>query len=171
MQADCPHEVCCPACLVALRLMFSAVGDPVTILHCSLPCTALLCTAPSCKAYCSYTAERRLLFSQGVTLHVQPDGRTWRKLGMLSGGQRSLATLALSFALQVRLVGLDRLLSCHTGFYKVTSIHVQTVVLACRLQLNLCCGCATRSCFACLAAAATATAALADVVPVSLLLF
>jgi chromosome segregation ATPase len=54
------------------------------------------------KAYCSYTAERRLLFSQGVTLHVQPDGSTWRRLGMLSGGQRSLATLALSFALQVR---------------------------------------------------------------------
>lgn len=53
------------------------------------------------KAYCSYTAERSLLFSQGVTLHVQPDGSTWRRLGMLSGGQRSLATLALSFALQV----------------------------------------------------------------------
>jgi chromosome segregation ATPase len=55
------------------------------------------------KAYCAYTAERRLLFSQGVTLHLQPDGNTWRRLGMLSGGQRSLATLALSFALQVRL--------------------------------------------------------------------
>jgi hypothetical protein len=53
------------------------------------------------KAYCAYTAERRLLFSQGVTLHLQPDGNTWRRLGMLSGGQRSLATLALSFALQV----------------------------------------------------------------------
>jgi structural maintenance of chromosome 4 len=55
------------------------------------------------RAYCSYTAERLLLFSQGVTLHVQPDGSTWRRLGMLSGGQRSLATLALSFALQVGL--------------------------------------------------------------------
>lgn len=55
------------------------------------------------KAYCSYTAERGLLFSQGVTLHVQPDGSTWRRLGMLSGGQKALATLALSFALQVKL--------------------------------------------------------------------
>jgi DNA repair exonuclease SbcCD ATPase subunit len=54
-------------------------------------------------AYCSYVAERRLLFSQGVTLHVQPDGSTWRRMEQLSGGQRALATLALSFALQVRL--------------------------------------------------------------------
>jgi hypothetical protein len=46
--------------------------------------------------------ERRLLFSQGVTLHVQPDGQAWRQFGMLSGGQQALATLALSFALQVR---------------------------------------------------------------------
>jgi chromosome segregation ATPase len=47
--------------------------------------------------------ERRLLFSQGVTLHVQPDGQAWRQFAMLSGGQQALATLALSFALQVRL--------------------------------------------------------------------
>jgi chromosome segregation ATPase len=45
--------------------------------------------------------ERRLLFSQGVTLHVQPDGQAWRQFAMLSGGQQALATLALSFALQV----------------------------------------------------------------------
>jgi DNA repair exonuclease SbcCD ATPase subunit len=45
--------------------------------------------------------ERRLLFSQGVTLHVQPDGQAWRQFVMLSGGQQALATLALSFALQV----------------------------------------------------------------------
>lgn len=95
-----------------------------------------MCTALSRKAYCSYTAERRLLFSQGVTLHVQPDGRTWRKLGMLSGGQRSLATLALSFALQVCLVGSAAFLS-HSNS-RVTSTHVQTFVLACTLQVNLC---------------------------------
>lgn len=47
--------------------------------------------------------ERRLLFSQGVTLHVQPDGQAWRQFAMLSGGQQALATLALSFALQVGL--------------------------------------------------------------------
>lgn len=134
---------------------------------CTAHCPALPCTDPSCQAYCSYTAERLLLFSQGVTLHVQPDGRTWRKLGMLSGGQRSLATLALSFALQVCLVGSALFLPRRIP--KVTNTHVQTVVLACRLQLNLCCTCSTRSCFACLAAAATNAAA--DAVSVSLLLF
>ena len=44
--------------------------------------------------------ERRLLFIQGATLHVQPDGAPWRPFQSLSGGQQALAALALSFALQ-----------------------------------------------------------------------
>lgn len=49
----------------------------------------------------SFTAERRLLFLEGLTLQVRPDPHRWRPFGCLSGGQQALATLALSFALQV----------------------------------------------------------------------
>lgn len=54
-------------------------------------------------AYCSFTAEKRLLFEEGVTLSVRPDHHKWRPFASLSGGQQSLATLALSFALQVTM--------------------------------------------------------------------
>ncbi len=52
-------------------------------------------------AYCSYTLERRLLFAQGVALVVRPDQHRWRAFHALSGGQQALASLSLSFALQV----------------------------------------------------------------------
>ncbi|KAK9828821.1 hypothetical protein WJX72_002267 [[Myrmecia] bisecta] len=51
-------------------------------------------------AYCSYTAEKLMLFADGVTFNVRPDSSKWRPFASLSGGQQSLASLALSFALQ-----------------------------------------------------------------------
>jgi len=53
-------------------------------------------------AHLSYTLERQLLFTNGITLHARPDVTSrWRPVGMLSGGQQALATLALSCAMQV----------------------------------------------------------------------
>lgn len=58
-------------------------------------------------AYLSYTLERQLLFTEGVTLHVRPgDAARWRPFASLSGGQQALGALALSLALQVRGMGL-----------------------------------------------------------------
>ncbi len=54
-------------------------------------------------AYLSALEERRLLFTQGVHLHVRPDEHRWRPLSSLSGGQQALAGLALAFALQAAL--------------------------------------------------------------------
>jgi chromosome segregation ATPase len=51
-------------------------------------------------AYLQYTADRRLLFTTGVTLNVRPDQHRWRPFMSLSGGQQALATLAVAFAMQ-----------------------------------------------------------------------
>lgn len=62
---------------------------------------AALTGGQSGDAALSYTAERRLLFTQGLAFSVRPDHRRWRPFGSLSGGQQALATQALSFAVQV----------------------------------------------------------------------
>lgn len=70
-------------------------------------------TAGQGDCYCSYTLERHLLFSEGVSLHVRPDQHRWRQFASLSGGQQALAALALSFALQV---GCHSVKSKHAGW-------------------------------------------------------
>lgn len=67
-------------------------------------------TPDSCCTLRSRPQERRLLFSRGVTLHVQA-GDMWRPFAMLSGGQQALAALALSFALQVCVCALALLVA------------------------------------------------------------
>jgi len=100
-QLQQQHEAAATALEQLLDARYSRLLAVLQSLNAQLDAVYSQLTGGVGKAYCSYTAERRLLFSQGVTLHVQPDGSTWRRLGMLSGGQKSLATLALSFALQV----------------------------------------------------------------------
>lgn len=100
-QLQQQHEAAATALELLLDERYSRLLAVLQSLNAQLDTVYSQLTGGIGKAYCSYTAERRLLFSQGVTLHVQPDGSTWRRLGMLSGGQKSLATLALSFALQV----------------------------------------------------------------------
>ncbi|GMH36925.1 hypothetical protein BSKO_04798 [Bryopsis sp. KO-2023] len=51
-------------------------------------------------AHCTFPEDKCMLFSEGVTFDVRPDRRRWRPFSTLSGGQQSLATLSLSFALQ-----------------------------------------------------------------------
>eukprot|EP00955_Chlamydomonas_euryale_P051940 355021-Chlamydomonas_euryale.AAC.3 len=51
-------------------------------------------------AYLQYTLDKDLLHMLGVTLCVRPDVHRWRSFAILSGGQKSLSTLALAFAMQ-----------------------------------------------------------------------
>eukprot|EP01126_Amoeba_proteus_P007678 TRINITY_DN12756_c0_g1_i1.p1 TRINITY_DN12756_c0_g1~~TRINITY_DN12756_c0_g1_i1.p1 ORF type:complete len:197 (-),score=45.06 TRINITY_DN12756_c0_g1_i1:190-780(-) len=49
--------------------------------------------------YLSYVQERIIFFEQGISFQVKPDRRQWKSFKSLSGGQKDLATLALSFAI------------------------------------------------------------------------
>jgi len=49
--------------------------------------------------YLSYTPDVTALFEHGVSFQVKPDKRQWKQFSHLSGGQKSLAILALSLAI------------------------------------------------------------------------
>ena len=51
-------------------------------------------------AHCRYSKDVDAAFEDGVKFSVRPDNGAWRSFSALSGGQQSLAALALCFALQ-----------------------------------------------------------------------
>lgn len=79
---------------------YNQLTSALHVINHHLPKVYKFLTAEQGDALLSYAQDRRLLFAEGVTLNIRPDGHRWWQFSSLSGGQQALAMLALSFALQ-----------------------------------------------------------------------
>ena len=76
-------------------------------------CVAFPVWAPHpCPITCQ-SKQRSIRHSEVPCMQRRPDAKCWRPFGALSGGQQALASLALTFALQVRPVASNSFNDCN----------------------------------------------------------